>query len=98
MDTTEFRLQLNKKIVLDQLIFCEIYFVCSNMRASGDGSWWRTRFDVDSTDREHMIGDSSDVDSDIADQDLDDDALERKSARFTLYSLSSSVVPRSEGT
>ena len=41
--------------------------------------------------------DPSDVDSDVVEMGVDDDAMERKSARFTQYSLSSSVVPRSEG-
>ena len=68
--------------------------------------WWKTRvdFNVDDIERNHeaatsdqsgsVEGGSSDVDSEMG---VDNDVMERKSARFTQYSLSSSVVPRSEG-
>ena len=56
---------------------------------------------MDGIERSHKTTKSdqsdSDVDSDVVEMGVDDDSMERKSARFTQYSLSSSVVPRSEG-
>ena len=76
------------------------------MGASSSAPWWKGRvdFSVDAKPGANEGGqsnseegnDQSDVRSDLAGGSADD-GLERKSVRFTEYSLSSSVVPRSEG-
>ena len=87
-----------------------MWFYCSD-DTNGRGPWWTDRVDFDCA--KPTLGRSSDFDEDDEDSNdlastssavgsdtgnLQDDILEKKTARFTEYSMTSSVVPRSEGS
>ena len=83
--------------------------LCYSDGTSGDAPWWRDRVDFECSELKPgrvsgSDGDSTDHDpsstpskalSDIG--SLLEDYSEKKKAQFSEYSMSSSVVPRSEG-
>ncbi|XP_064383556.1 protein LTV1 homolog isoform X2 [Halichondria panicea] len=66
---------------------------------SSNAPWWKNRvdFSVDNGPRDNQSDPEEDDQSNASSDDANmSDGAERKSTRFTQYSLSSSVVPRSE--
>lgn len=89
---------------------CLMWFCCSDDATDGRGPWWRDR--VDFAYSKQTLGCTSDPDYDNGDVNelrstssatpsgvgsLQDSILEKRTAQFTEYSMTSSVVPRSEG-
>ena len=58
--------------------------------------WWLQRTDFKSNEDAIQLADEHDDNSDHSGYDLEEEN-ERRTARFTEYSMTSSVVPRSEG-